>query len=169
MKRILLILLLSSQISADELSANYVHVSQVISEDISFNQPLYALSYSKLLYGNLGAKITLSNGSQHAKSGIYKNKITSLNLYEVFYRVDGGRFLVDFEVGYVDYRTHWLVNNKEVAWSENTDCDFTYGLTVGYKISDNFKLTLGYDDLYRNQRKEKEKTKSLTLGLVYMF
>ena len=170
MKGVIIFLLLCAyQLNANELSIEYINVNQVISDDISFNQPVIAVGYSTLVYSGFGVKLTHSIDSDYKDSGIYKNKITSLSLYEAFYRVEYERLTFDFEVGYVDYRTHWLVNNKEVAWSSNTDCDFTYGLTIGYNVSKDFKLTIGYDDLYRNESKKKEKTKTISLGLVYLF
>lgn len=164
-----LIFLLAFSANANQVSYKHMFLDQVVTNEVKFTQPLHAIEYSKLIYRDFGLKATISKSGDYETSGDYENKIKLLQHYQVFYRYNIDNFDVDLELGYVDYKALWKYKGYKPTWHKDTDVSLSYGVTVNYRLDDNYSVFFGYTDLYRDKEKSQEKTKSFNLGLTYSF
>ncbi len=164
-----------------EVFAHYTRIDQELFGTIKF--PMEALTggvgywTDNTDYGKLGVRLTVGKSTEavdaNAVQGkVYKNTIDSMFSYDILYGyevLDNSTLFVS--IGKTDYRTTWLVNGEEPAWSKDTDSDWSYGVGWNVKLNDYFSYELSYKNIYRKMKEGygKEKTRGVYSGFTFRF
>jgi len=183
MKGLLFVFLLSFNVSAldYELFVKHMVISQGLfagtDKEIDFKHDGVSLGGSVHHSSGVGLEVFIATATE-AANGLYQedlfytNKIKIITNVSATYRYNlSSKWDIKGKVGYTDYKTEWKVNDVNPAWYEGSDSGLSYGVELTYAFDKQFKMSAGYDNLYRKHKKGygKEKTKDISFGFIWYF